>query len=611
MDWGQGWDTYIMYECLFGTDVVTGELIKWLGEDIQWVDSTTIQVTLRDGIHWTDGKSITPEDVQFSYYLYGGFDESPDGMYWHMGGFKDRVGSMDNFEIVDNRTFRVHIKPEFADSSVVWRSIIRSYLITPKHVWTEIEAAYPGWMPSFANDWQDPETPEEWKVASGMYLPEWHDDVRTIMKRNDDWWGIEVFGLKPEPEYFGYITFDTNPPAALALEAGDIDWCGKYVPGMDQIMAEKPCIRTYFEDPPYFPDKSAKILVPNHRKYPLNEPWLHKAISRVLDFDAFNIVSSNYLQPASPLYIPADDVIARELLNTDIETKYSYSYDPDAALEILEANCIKKDGNWYTKDGPTPEWLDLYADVNVTVPEDALPDEPGRNVPLGPWKIMDVYGWTDVNAIDVFAADMIGGLLGIPIETYFPDYGTYEAKMNTLDFDFVHYVMHWGVNGDLYERYAQMFTGEVSAYGHYGDYRNPELEDLLENLDTVPAGTAAQQDIADQIQEIVGQEMPMIPLAGHPDWYIYSNQYWRGWPNERDNPFLAASPYGGTSQTTNLHKIILGLAAAVGPCPTIPVTTPFVTKTVTVPELVSTYLIATVAVLGFATLWMLNKRKPK
>ena len=558
MDWGQGWDTYIMYEPMFGTDVATGELIKWLGEDITWINSTTIEVTLREGIHWTDGNPITSEDVQFSYYLYGGFDESPEGKYWHMGGFAARVGPMSNFEIVSNRTFRVHIKPEYADSSVVWRSITRSYLIVPKHVWTEIEEAYPDWIPTFANDWQEAATPEEWKVASGMYLPYWHDDVRTIMKRNEDWWGIDVFGKKPEPEYFGYITYDTNPPAALALEAGYLDWCGKYVPGMDKVMERHPNIHTYFKDPPYFPDKSAKLMVPNHRKYPLNEPWLHKAIAHVLDFEAFNVVSSGYLKPPSPLLIPADDTVARELLNTTIEAKYAITFDPDKALEILNEYCIKVDGTWYTKDGPSDEWLTLYG-PDAELPEDALPDVSGINVPLGPWKLMDVYGWTDVNAIDVFAVDQIGSFLDISIETYFPDYGTYEAKMNDMDFDFVHYVMHWGLNGDMYERYAQMFTGPVGCYGHYGDYRNPELEDLLDSLDTVPAGSAEQQNIANQIQEIVGREMPMIPLAGHPDWYIYSDQYWTGWPNEY-NPFLAASPYGGTSQVANLHTIILGLS---------------------------------------------------
>ncbi len=573
MDWGQGWDTYIMYEPMFGTDVATGDLIYWLGESIEWIDSTTIEVVLRDGIEWTDGNPITSTDVKYSFYLFGGFTESTSGgRYWHMGGFRERVGSLDNFEIIDDSTFRIHISASYPYSNVVWRTVTQSFLIFPKHVWIdEVNATY-GDIQEFANDWQDPSTPEAWKVASGMYLPMWHDDVTTIMQRNDDWWGNVVFGRLPAPEYFGYITYDTNPPAALALEKGELDWCGKYVPGIDVVKQNNPNLETYFDEAPYFADKSAKLLAPNHRRFPLNEPWLHKVISLVMDFTAFNAITSNYLKPASPLFIPADDAIARRLLNETIEDQFALSYDLDAALDILDEYCIQDGGDWYTKDGPSAEYYAAYSDVlNETDFPDALPGEPGVNIKLGPWKVMDVYGWTDVNAIDVYAADQIGSLLGISVETYFPDFGTYISKMDSMDFDFVHYVMHYGMNSDMYQRYTQMFTGNPGAWtGNYGDFRNSTLVDLLDDLDTVEAGTTAEQAIANQMQMIIGEEMPIIPLAGHPDWYIYSTEYWEGWPND-GNPLLAASPYGGSSQTAQLHQIVFNLREATGVTPPPPI----------------------------------------
>ena len=195
MDWGQGWDTYIMYEPMFGTDVASGDLIYWLGESFEWIDSTTIEVVLRNEIHWNDGNAITSNDVKYSFYLYGAFTESPwGGRYWHMGGFRERVGEMANFEIIDNSTFRVHIDAAYEYSNVVYRTVTQSFVIMPKHVWIDgVNATY-GDIQEFANDWQDPSTPEAWKVASGMYLPMWHDDVTTIMQRNDDWWGNAVFG---------------------------------------------------------------------------------------------------------------------------------------------------------------------------------------------------------------------------------------------------------------------------------------------------------------------------------------------------------------------------------------------------------------------------------
>jgi ABC-type oligopeptide transport system substrate-binding subunit len=296
-------------------------------------------------------------------------------------------------------------------------------------------------------------------------------------------------------------------------------------------------------------------MIPNHRKYPLNEAWLHKTIASVFDFDAFNSASSSYLKPASPLLIPADDAVARELLNTTIEDKYRITYNATKALEILNQYCINVGGTWYTKNGPSQEWLALYPDHAPYT--DALPDVLGVNVPLGPWKILDISGWTDVNAIDVIICDAVTNTLGIKLETNFSDYSTYLAKMDAMDFDLVHYCMELS-SGNMYQRYSQIFTGPVGAGSHYGDYRNPQLDTLICSLETVPASSQAQHNIANQIQEIIGSNLPVIPVAGHPNWYIYNEKYWIGWPNQ-DNPLLPAGPYGTSMYDANLHAILLGL----------------------------------------------------
>ncbi|HEY4674545.1 MAG TPA: ABC transporter substrate-binding protein, partial [Candidatus Bathyarchaeia archaeon] len=515
MDEGQGWDTYIMYEPMFGMNVANGELIKWLGEDIRWVNGTCIEVTLRDGIYWVkmtpDGpvyhRPITSEDVQYSYYLYGAFDESPSYVnpafnVDHMSSFRTRVGSMSNFEIVNDRVFRVHIKPQYANSSVMWRSVTRSFVIFPKDVWAQVVKNYSNPL-SFSNNWIDSAMPAEWKVASGMYLPYYYyamDSViiTTIMKRNDLWWGIvhPAFGKAPAPAYLGYLNYPwSNCIGALAdLEAGNLDWDGHYIPGLDQIMAQHPHLHTYFNYPPYFPDKSAVLLVPNHCKYPLNEPWLHKAIASVIDYDAISVVVSGYLQTPSPLLIPNDDACARQLVNTTIEDKYRIDYDVMLGLEILNQYCINASGTWYTKDGPSEEWLDLYPDHEPYT--DALPNEQGVNVPLGPWEIVDVVGWSDVNIMDVVAADALTNSLGIDITAHFLDWDSYINALDTNNFDFANYCMSWGTNGDMYERYTQMFMGDAGVWCHYGDYRNPELESLLNTLETAPPGSQAQQNIA-------------------------------------------------------------------------------------------------------------------
>jgi len=628
MDWGQGWDTYIMYEAMFGVDAASGHLIKWLGESIEWIDDYTIKVTLRkkvlpdgkiapywvkitDWTAWQAGtggveyyRQITAEDVKYSFYLYGGFDESPDGMYWHMDGFKERVGSDVNFEIVDDRTFKVRVKAAYPRSPVVYETLTSCFLIMPKDIWQQIEAAYPGWIPDFPNDWTNNTgaTPPEWRVASGMYLP-WFIytgsiPFYTIMKKNPLWWGIDVLGRQPAPEYLGYRLYETNDQIVEATKAGLIDWDGDYLTGITTYPEWNTYLYTYLPSSPYFIDVLTKILVPNHRKWPLGEQWLHHAITHVFDVSRFNELSSYYLYTEpSPLYIPNDDYAARTLLNLTIEDHFKDvyfdgTYEPDVAeaLSIIQANCVDKNGGtWekgeeaYTKDGPSMAWVAKYLvdDVDLTVgtvthpasywdtngfgEADQLAGVAGINVKLGPWELIDVVGWTDINAISAEIAYEVTNDLSISL-TFTPiDYGAYETAMDYTGapFDFSHECMTAGVNNDMYARYFQFFVGAVNAYNHFGDYRNSEIEALLVQLEIPPPGKT-RQEIANEIQEIVGSELPFIPTAGHPDWYIYYTKYWTRWPNSL-HAFTPCSPYGGSGQAANLQYIILSLGSAKCP----------------------------------------------
>jgi hypothetical protein len=166
--------------------------------------------------------------------------------------------------------------------------------------------------------------------------------------------------------------------------------------------------------------------------------------------------------------------------------------------------------------------------------------------------------------MDKYAADQITTMLNIPMTTLFLDWSDYVSTKYFGDqyiaptFDFADYVLELGFNSNMYERYAQLFTGPQGAWRHYGNYTNPTLITLIGQLETAPEGSAAQQDIANQIQEIIGQDMPIIPLGGHAEWGTHSDKYWMGWPTE-DNPLLPASPYGLSRQEVQLLTIVLGL----------------------------------------------------
>jgi len=453
-------------------------------------------------------------------------------------------------------------------------------------VWLQIEAAYPTNMRTFTNDWQDSSINASWKVASGMYLPTYHTDAITIMTRNDNWWGQAVFGKLPQPKYIQHTRyFYSNAPAALDLQNNGLDICGNFIPGIGTIMGSFPQINTYDPDPPYYAETSIKLLVPNHRNYPLDANWLHWAIAEALDYSGISAVSCGYLKVPPPGegyssdLLPSDDTVAKALVNATLEQQYAIHNNLTAANEILNQYCTKIDNVWYTKDSPTREWIEKYVpdDVDLTIgtvrhpasqwnatyptsldEADQLPSTVGINVRLGPWTIMDQQGWSDLLAIDAIACSMIKNGLGIDISQKVVDWGTNEADGHSFNYDFMHFVMHTST-GTMYDRYFQMFVGTDYYWNHYGDYRNTTFTELIRQLD-ITAG-AAQQAVADQILTIIGQEMPLIPFGGHPNWYQYNAMYWLGFSNKATNPILPAGPFGGTATSALLQTMVLGLTA--------------------------------------------------
>jgi len=558
----QGWTTYLMYEPMFGTNVATGEIISWLGDSIEWQGNGTIRITLRSGLHWTSiGSSlvsnttpITTDDVIFSFEILQQTGQ--------LGSLVQRVGNVSTaFDKVNDTVLDVHILPAYEGSSEVYRQLTYGFLIFPEAVWSDINATYSGELKPYTNDWQDTVmVPAKWRVASGMYLPYYHDATSTIGSVNENWWGVDDadFGRLPEPNYFGYTSYSSNDLALLAMERGDLDWDGNYLAGLTDVKAEYPNIVTYFDDLPYFPDKSPVMLVPNYRNYPLNQSWLHKAMASVLNYSAMSAVSSGYLKNPSPMLIPADDASARALLNTTIEAKYAITYNVASALEILNTYCNfdADTGVWWTKQGVTPS-------------------DPIKHYPLqewnyesnttAPWTILDFLGWTDVNAMDAVAAQLFSSLLHIQTQVeLISGWGTVQIRMNNFQFDLADMVMSGQINMNMYERYFQMFSPLSSSAGGgvnapLGGWYNQTFIDDIELLDTFPADSAEQWAVANEMQEILGEVMPVIPLAGHADWQIYSTTYWTNWPNSESNPMLPSSPFAGTTQNANLHAIIFAL----------------------------------------------------
>lgn len=571
----QGWTTYLMYEPLFGTNVATGNIIDWLGKSIAWgSDNRTIVITLRSDIHWTsfnttlgvtNSTPITTDDVIFSFEIYQQMGQ--------IGSLVQRVGNISTaFVKVSATQLNVTILKAYAGSSEVMRQLTYGFPIFPKAVWQDINSTA-GYAPvnktlagqnlqKFDNNWLT-DTPSKWKVASGMYMPYYADPLSCIAVINTNWWGAgdPDFGRLPYPTFWGYQTETTNDLALLAMERGDLDFDGNYLAGLSIVKQAFPNVVTYFKDLPYFPDKAVDLLVPNYKNYPLNQSWLHKALMSVLNYSDMSQVSSGYLKAPNVMYIPADDAAARATLNQTLATHYSIAYDPTGAsgkaLLATYCNFDKSRQVWFTKAEVGGHHVPLAEWNGVT------------NASIAAWTILDFNGWTDVDAMDVIAANAFSHVLNVSVavdQGPANQWGVVQGRVNSNNFDFFNMVMSGQLNMNMYERYFQMFSlnnaagagGGVNA--PLGGYSNPTLSNLIEKLDN-NTGTA-QWAVANAIQNIIGTDLPYVPLGGHADWQVYSTTYWTNWPSNDTNKILPGSPFAGTTQNANNLLITFGLQPA-------------------------------------------------
>ena len=90
-----------VYEPLFLTDNAQNPL-PGLVEDWKAIEPTLYEFTLREGVKFHDGSMLTSEDVKFSFERALNLDAPRT--------FKTYLKNVDQVEIVDDHTFRIHTK---------------------------------------------------------------------------------------------------------------------------------------------------------------------------------------------------------------------------------------------------------------------------------------------------------------------------------------------------------------------------------------------------------------------------------------------------------------------------------------------------------------------
>jgi peptide/nickel transport system substrate-binding protein len=498
----------LVYETLYIYDPLADKFTPWLAaQDMKWTDPTTLEIKLRDGLTWNDGKPLTADDVKFSYEL-----ADPNGQYKVGLAYTGLWKFLASINKVDNLTldFKFNANPAYQEVGFyMWQ-----VPIVPASIWSKMAVKD---ITGGAN-----ENP----VGSGPYLAESHDQDRMVWVRNDNWWGIKAFNKTPGPKRIVDIVNGSNNVALGMFLQGGLDLSNNFLPGIATLVKGGYGVETYYPDAPYMLSANVAALIINEQKPPLDDVNFRKAMAYAIDLN--DIVQSDYtniVKAADPTgLLPIWD----KYVDKAQVKQLGWTYDPAKAKSILVAAGYKmgKDGFFTTPKG------DPIA-MKITCPS----------------------GWTDwMAAIQIISKNFQA--IGLNITPDYPDYGPWrdaqlkgtfelslqnEAQMSSTPWSYYKWVFQNPI--------ANIATAQ---YGNYGRYDNADAFALVDQMDQVKVGDdAAMSALASKLQKITLTDLPTIPLWYNGLWAQYSNANWTNWPSSGDktNHFLPASWRGYWNMT--------------------------------------------------------------
>jgi peptide/nickel transport system substrate-binding protein len=435
----------MIYEPLFFYDTAkAGDVKPWLGTSYAWSNGgKTLTVQLRHGVKWTDGKPFTSADVVFT------FNQALHAVALNKFGLP-LAGVKADGSYAATITFT---KPAYTDA---YYALGRVEML-PEHIWASVK---------------DPATfLNEHPVGTGAYI---------LSKFTP-----QAFELTANPHYYlpglphfktvRFISYSGNTTLDAAIEAGQLDWTGAYIPNIKKVyLAKDP--RYVVSDIPL----ATTFLVPNMATGPTTKLAVRQAISAAINRSYISDTVYNGYAPATN----------PEAL---ITPNYNSVLDPSLAGQHFPAGSAATARNILAKAGiKTPLTLTVkmvagytdYLSVLQIIQQELKPA--GINLSI------------DQEAYTAFQSDQDNGKFQLLIDNfgYTPD--------------------PWSYYYTLMDSAITRPVGTVDTVGNWERYKNPQVDSLLAAIGATTSPAVRNPDFY-RVEQIFAQNMPLIPLMEAQD----------------------------------------------------------------------------------------------
>lgn len=461
-----------------------GEVIPVLATKWQFGNHyKTLTITLRKNVSWSDGETLTANDLIFTLNL---LRKNPAMEVTIPIGLKS--GMIQSFTQLDSHRVRFTLnKP----NSLAFEKLCRLRIL-PEHIWSRVKNPE-----TFANP--NPVGTGAWTRIEGF------KETGFSLCRNRNYWD---WG-KPWIKCLSFPLYETNEQAIQAARLGLIDWMSVAIkaPEYDYVRQSK-------ENRYWLPAHDGVNLQVNTTKKPFHDLRFRRAISLALNRKDMIEIATYGLTIASeyPIGLPAS---LREWFDHRRLKKYRYlmEYNPTTAMEILEkAGYRDLDGDGF-RENPDGSHLFFRMEVPST--------------------------WTDwVNTLQVAGENLRAVGIHAVIATF--DEETWDRRMKEGKSDVV---INWVQRGITpWNAYEALFNpnnmgppGEIDPMAVHR-LRLPAIEKLLDQF--VNTGNRDERfKIMGRVQELVAHHLPIIHLFSNPGWYQYNTSRFKGFVT-KENPFI-------------------------------------------------------------------------
>jgi peptide/nickel transport system substrate-binding protein len=473
----------MIYETLYYFDTVDASQVDpWLATGYTWSNGgKTLTFKLHSGVDWSDGQPFTANDVAFT------FDKMISSPTPYNQYNLPITSAKANGDDAVTLTFS---KPVYSDLYYIAGKVD----ILPEHIWKTVT------------------NPSTWlnskPVGTGAF------EIGTVTP--------QVLTMTANPHYFqaGYpkiknirfLTYSGNTASNAAIEDGQLDWAGNYIPNIQQNYLAKNSKFQLVNIP-----LSIAFFVPNLKTGPTTQLAVRQAISDALGRD---FISQTVYDGQAPATNP-------EALLTP---NFANSIDSSLPKQISGTAAVAKAKQDLESAGYTLGSNGMFSDPS------------GKALSLS---VQVISGYTDYVQIVQIAQQQLKSA-GIDLKVQSESAQEFTNNQDNGNFQLL--IDNFGYTPSAYSYYYNLLdsslapkAGTPDTVGNFGSYSNAQVDADLASI-AGTTDTATQQTAFSDIEKRMVDDMPLVPLFEQQNEQEFNGGAVTGYPT-KSNPYASAAIY--------------------------------------------------------------------